>query len=106
MSSGELRFLVEVQAQTDGEPVAGDYSSPTWSKHCDAWASVQYSAGKDVGDDRDSTIGAANIKIRYRPDITNSMRVFHDGKEFEIIDNFDINGRRKYLMIRAQVINK
>lgn len=106
MSSGELRHFIEIQSQSDGVAVAGDFSSPVWAKHCDAWANIQYMAGKNVGNDRDSTLGQAKIKIRYQSDITNSMRVVYEGRYFDIEDNFDVNGRRQYLIMLVKISDK
>jgi len=106
MSSGELRFFVEIQSQSYVASDTGDASSPTWTKHCDAWASIVSMAGKESVDGFDSTLGKAQIKIRYRNDITNKMRVVYDGINYEIQDNFDAHGRRKYLMMITKVVNK
>ena len=106
MSSGELRFFVEIQSISASTPSAGDYSQPTWVKHADAYASIQSMAGKESSDGFDSTLGRAQIKIRYRNDITNKMRVVYDGVNYEIQDNFGLHGRRKYLMMVVKVVNK
>lgn len=106
MSSGELRFFVEIQRFTTDASTTGDTSSKTWVKHADAWASIQSMAGRESAGDIDSTMGKAKIKIRYRDDITNKMRVVYDGINYEIEDNFDLNGRRKYLMMITKVLNK
>lgn len=106
MSSGELRFLVEVQKIVDVESDIGDSSVSAWTKHCDAWASIISLSGKESVNDIDSTMGRAKIKIRYRDDIENSMRVLANGLTYEIEDNFDIAGRRKYLTLMVKVVNK
>lgn len=106
MSAGELRFFVDIRRPKESIPTAGDYANQEYERHCQAWASIKYLAGRESADDRDSTLGKANIKIRYRGDITNKMIVVYDGRTFEIEDNFDPTGRRKYLMIAAKVINK
>jgi SPP1 family predicted phage head-tail adaptor len=106
MSAGELRFLVDIKRPATDAVVAGDYSGLTFTRHCQTWANIQYSAGKETGSARDSTLGQAKIKIRYRNDITNKMRVYYDGREFEIQDTFDLTGKRKYLMMLVKVVNK
>lgn len=106
MSAGELRFFVEIKEPSNSTVVAGDYSGLSFVRFCQAWASIQYSAGKETGNERDATLGQAKIKIRYRDDITNKMRVYYDGREFEIEDNFDPTGKRKYLIMLVKVVNK
>ena len=106
MSAGELRFLVEIRKPSVTAGVAGDQSTITFVKHCKAFASIKWLAGKESNSDRDSTLGKAEIKMRYRSDITNKMRVHYDGNVFEIEDNFDKSSRRQYLTIMAKVVNK
>ena len=41
------------------------------------------------------------ISTRYFPGITAEMRIFHNGREFEIISILDLDGRREELQIIA-----
>ena len=41
------------------------------------------------------------ISTRYFPGITAEMRIFHNGREFEIISILDLDGRREELQIVA-----
>ena len=101
-----LRNCVEIQELIDRPTSNGDRSNPDWVKFSDEWANIQYKDGNESSGDRDSTLGKATIKIRYRPDISNKMRVVYEGRIFDIEDNYDIDGRWRYLMIVAVISNK
>lgn len=106
MSSGELRFLVEIQSQSSASSPNGDKSQPSWTKFASAWASIISKSGREISDGRDATLGKSTIKIRYRGDITNKMRVVYDGIIYDIEDNYGLMGRRKYLVMDCTVVNK
>ena len=102
MSSGELRHYVELQTQKSDPNDNGDYAKNTEWDHCtNFWARIIYQNVSEDSNDRDFTEGKATIKIRYRKDITNKMRIVFDGRNFDIENNFDPSGRRQYLMLNV-----
>ena len=106
MSSGELRHSVVIESQAGTPSTTGDYSAnTTWSTVDTVWASIKYAGGGESSDDRDSTTQSATIKIRYRTDITNKMRITFDGLIFDIESHIDPSGRRKYLMLSTVISN-
>ena len=110
MSSGELRHKIVIQSQSALPLTAGDFEkSKVWSNIDSSpnyvWGNVQYSAGSESSDDRDSTTQRATIKIRYRTDITNKMRVTFDGRIFDIESHQDLMGKRKYLHLSTVISN-
>ena len=75
----------------------------TWPRLCVVWAQVQPVGGREVlegkqmEDDR-----SANIRIRYRADVTASMRVRWAGRTFDIMGVLHTNesGRETELQCR------
>ena len=101
MSAGSLRHRIVIE-EASGLPSAnGDYSSRPWYEIDEVWANVKLLGGREREDGRSVTDLFAEITIRYRSDITPKMRVLHDSNVYEINDVRDMDGRKRYLIIKA-----
>ena len=107
MSAGELRHRLQIESATTTPGASGDYSgSKTWAALAITpmvWARIDYANTSEKSGERDHTLGKATIKIRYRSDLNNKMRITYDGKVFDIEDHFDPTGRKQYLLINTVV---
>jgi SPP1 family predicted phage head-tail adaptor len=104
MSGGELRNYVQIESIVNAVSASGDYSSgKTWGIVDKVWARIDYSGGAESSGERDSTLGRAKIKIRWRDDISNKMRITFGSKVFDIEDNYDLKGRSKYLTLHTVI---
>ena len=103
MSSGELRNKVQIESLThSGSSNNGDFASEqTWGVVDEVWASITKSKGDEDSDARDNTTQKAIIKIRYRSDINERMRITHNGEIFDIESIQDRNSRRQYLWLHT-----
>lgn len=106
MSAGELRHSVQIESIIQGSPSNGDYTAvDSWGIVATVFASINYSRGREDSDGRDVTQNRAVIKIRYRDDLSNRMRISHDGRIFDIEDNFDPTGKKQYLMLQTLIVD-
>jgi len=103
MSAGELRHKVVIESLTHGATTNGDYSEPTWATVATVWASIRPSKAGEQSGDRDFTRQSIDIKIRYRSDVTNKMRITEGSTIYEINSIVDPIGRGQYLLISATV---
>lgn len=105
MSAGLLRNLVTIQSSTVTASSNGDMSQRTWAELAQVYARIIYEKASESSGDRDATQGKATIKIRYRSDVTNKMRVTFDSRVFDIENNYDPTGRKQYLMLNCVIPN-
>lgn len=102
MSGGELRDYIQIESLINAVSANGDYSAgKTWGIVAKVWAKIKYMQGSENSDERDATIGKAMIKIRWRDDISNKMRITFGSRVFDIEDNFDLTGRNQYLTLHT-----
>jgi len=75
----------------------------TWQTVCEVWASVDPLSGREYfyAQQIQNTI-SHRIRIRYRADITEAMRIKHAGRYFSIESIIDMGERREFLELRCQ----
>ncbi|MCY0385653.1 phage head closure protein [Robbsia sp. Bb-Pol-6] len=84
MRAGTLNRLVEIQQPGDvkdklGQPVPG------WVRFARPWANIRTVNGREyAAADSERSEVTTSIQIRYRDDITTSMRVVHRGVVYKI----------------------
>jgi len=107
MAAGELRHQIQLEALSySGASNNGDYAAESgWGIVANVWGSITYSRGREDSGDRDSTQNRAVIKIRWRDDVSNRMRVSSDGHVFDIEDNYDPTGRKRYLLLHVFIVD-
>lgn len=101
MMAGKLDRRVLIEAPTFSNDSIGA-STTTWATLATVWARVEHLAGKELYAAK-QIIPTADLKItiRYRSDITEKMRVTHDGVVYGIQHIAEI-GRRDGLAILVQ----
>lgn len=81
---GLLRHRVEIQAQVTTEDSSGEVVQ-SWSSVATVWACIQpMSARETIMGQAMSSDVTTRIIMRYRDDVTASMRILHRGREFNI----------------------
>lgn len=99
---GQLRhrLTIEEAVKTDDE---GGGATLVWNTVDDLWGAVEALSGKEsVEADRLSGRATYNVTIRYRDDLTPSMRFRRDSEIYEILSVLDEDGRRRFLTCKCK----
>lgn len=99
INAGELKNLITIEKPVETE---GDYGETikTWEQHCQCWSNIQNLRGDEYWAAKASESEATGeIKIRYRDDITEDMRVKFNSRVFEIDAYYDPFEERKELQL-------
>jgi len=99
MGAGKYKNRVEFQTNStavnsDGTPVN------VWSELATVWAGVNTVTGREKWANRHTSHNYdAAVSIRYRSDITESMRIIYNGRTLQIKTIIDVNERRRELVL-------
>lgn len=96
---GKLNCLISIQKKEQspdldeaGQPVFG------WVAVCNPWANIKHQTGAEsIRSGADVSIVKASIRIRYREDIDNTMRVLHGATIYNIRAVLPDEHGREYL---------
>jgi len=104
MEAGTLRDLVTLQANAPTQ-AAGGVPVDVWTDLVDTpaiWAAVEPLAGREFFDAaRVNADVTHRIRIRYRPDVTERMRIVLGARTFDILAALEMDRRRElHLMCR------
>ncbi|RYF44377.1 MAG: head-tail adaptor protein [Comamonadaceae bacterium] len=105
MKAGQLDQRVTLEAPTS-EPGGWGQPEVTWTPVATVWASVEPISGREyVAMLAAQSEVIARIRIRWRPGITNAMRVLHGDTVYNIKSVIDTRSARLelVLMCRAPV---
>lgn len=83
----ELDQLVVLQTCSAGKDAAGGNLPKTWSDFDEVWAGFRHLSGEEkraTSHGGQDAIARTEITIRYHPDVTERMRVIHNGKAYNI----------------------
>lgn len=105
ISAGELNDYITIEKE---QTTTGDYGEEIteWVEHVSCWANIKNLSGEEYWDAKSvNSEVTAEIKIRYRDDITADMRVSYNGRIFDIESFFDPYEERKEirLMVKEQL---
>ncbi len=94
---GRLRhrlWLERVDRTADG----GGGAEESWIKLADIWAEIRPVGGSEIYDS-DALVGRTSheIIVRFRPDVSPTMRLSSETRRFEISAVIDIDERRRWL---------
>lgn len=86
MKASLLRNRLKIYRQTATRSATGAVKVGQWEHILTLWGQVTPLSVKDIiaGQAQDSQI-TARVKIRYRDDIDNTMRIQHAGRMYEIV---------------------
>lgn len=98
------RHRITIQEQ---KTIRDEFGQPTqgWFDVMTVWASVEavsgreYWAAQQVVDQSDH-----RVTIRYRPGITPTMRVLHDGRQLDIQAVLDRTGEKRWLELMCKEV--
>jgi SPP1 family predicted phage head-tail adaptor len=101
MRAGELDRKISIQSSAGARNEYGERTE-TWAELASVWAKVVHLRGKELlAAQQIVPTAELEITMYWRGDLTESMRIVHDGKEYGIQHIAEI-GRRKGLRILAQ----
>ena len=84
MNAGDLNNLVTIQARQAGQDAIGQPLAG-WSTLAQVWANVRHGNGIElVRAGAPVSVVKASIRIRYRSDVTNGMRVLIGDTPYEV----------------------
>lgn len=81
LAAGKLRHKVTIQRQAQSRDAASGDVKVSWLTHAEVWAAVEPVSVREfiAGQSKQSQI-TARITVRYRDDLTASMRILHRGR--------------------------
>jgi SPP1 family predicted phage head-tail adaptor len=105
MNPGLLRHRITLQkfmviTDPDG------FTTQQWQDVATVWAAIENLHGREYWEA--ATVQAENtvkFTIRYRPDVTNDMRIVFRGQTYEITAIDNIKYRNEFLEIKAVALN-
>lgn len=104
MAAGKFDRRITLEAASSRTSAAGAVEQ-VWTRVADAWAElVSSSGGESFGDDQVTAITRATWKIRYRPNVTTSMRIVARGQVYEINDVTETD-RNRELVLSCTALN-
>lgn len=98
---GKMDRRITIEQPTQG---VGPYGEPieTWMDLATVWANAYAGAGKEFVAARQVNAEVSmQFQIRWRSDLSTTMRIFYDGKYFDIVDIAEV-GRHERLNIFAK----
>lgn len=106
MRSGSLRHKIDIKTYTEIKNEYGEIIK-TWVSFAVSYASVTPVSGKEYFESKKTNASITHkIKIRFINGITPLMKIFYDGREFEIDSVLNIREENKELLIMAtEIIN-
>lgn len=82
MQAGKLRHRITIQRPVETQSITDGSLSVDWQDHATVWAEITHLSARDLiaAQAADSRV-MARIKIRYRSDLSDKMRLFHAAKD-------------------------
>lgn len=104
MKAGLLNTPVEILKKTKGQDAAGA-TVETWTTHAQVWSDFRHKSGvSSLQSDAVSETVKASVKIYYREDIEDGMRLKAGGVEYSIEAVLPDANRREYLNLVCQKV--
>lgn len=99
---GKLRHRLTIEQPVRAEDGGGG-SATSWAALGEVWGAVEAATGDErIGADRVTGHAACTITIRYRADVTPSMRFRRGTELFHILAALDKDGRRRLLTCQCE----
>ena len=99
MRAGTLRTRVLIQQRALGRDGFGQQVT-TWSTLSEAWAAIEPMSGREL--ELAQAVSAEvthQVTIRYRPGITQAMRIVYNGRVFDIHSVLDADMRHREMVL-------
>ncbi len=85
MNTGDLNRRVTVMRRAAGVDDLGQPLPESWVSHVKLWASIKHPNGSQaIKADAPTSEVRASIRVRYRTDVDEGMRVVHSLKTYDI----------------------
>ena len=99
MRAGRLRNKLEFLEKFETFDQYGR-AETSWSVFATCWGEITQISGRESwANDRVLNDLSIAFRIRFRPGLTNDMRVRYDGVDYELVEKVDPNGKRAELVI-------
>lgn len=102
MNIGKLRHCITLQRQINAQ---NDYGAvvTTWQDIATVWAEIKPISGREYFEaSQVQSEVTTQIWIRYRDGIEPTMRVAHNGKQYEIVSILNYQGLNKTLQLMCK----
>lgn len=106
MDAGKLNRRIVIQSQTATQDAIGQPLPDTWTTFATVWAHIKFNSGyESIKGEAVASIARASMRIRYREDITNKMRVTHNSITYEIKAVMPDEAKREFVDLACEVIS-
>lgn len=104
MNAGQLNRKITIQSfGTTRDPAGQEIKD--WSPFATPWANIRFLNGvESVKADAEVSVSKASIRIRYRQDITNAMRVVYNGITYQIKAVLPDEAKREHVDLVCEVV--
>ncbi len=104
MRAGKLRHVVTLQSRVETQDPSTGAMVVTWPLfEADVRADVRYLGGLETLKTAAPTaVKKCSVRIRYRPGVVETMRVVHDGENFDIKAVLPDDTGRRYLDLACE----
>lgn len=100
---GALRHRLILEAHSLSDDGSGGHTT-SWVQQASVWAALQASAGRErLKTDRLSGTVTHNVWLRYRDDVSPSMRFRNGAATYHILAILDEEGDRRWLRCLCEV---
>jgi SPP1 family predicted phage head-tail adaptor len=97
-----LNRKIEIQSLVVTSTDTGGFTE-SWVTLTNAWAKIKNSSGTElIHADQLGAVAFSDFTIRYRSDLTESMRIIYRGTEFQVRHINNIEESDKFLIIKAE----
>lgn len=97
MDVGKLDKRITIEQKVKERDAAGE-PKDVWQKVKTVWANVRFERGMEsIRNNKDSATSKVSIRIRYRTDLDESMRVIFSKRAYSIISVLPDEQDRKWL---------
>lgn len=105
MRVGRARHRITIETFTESQNAYGE-PIKTWSTYATRWAEIRTLKGREFWTAQ-QTVSESPVEFRIRHDsvtagVTSEMRIVWDGKNYDILDPQDVDGRGKDIIIMAK----
>lgn len=104
MKAGLLNRKIAIQSFGSGVDAIGQ-PIESWSTFAQPWANIRFLNGvESVKADAEVSVSKASIRIRYRQDITEAMRVVYNGITYQIKAVLPDEAGRDHVDLSCEVV--
>ncbi|MBH8605992.1 phage head closure protein [Thermoactinomyces sp. CICC 10521] len=107
MRISDLRHRITIQQKTTTRDAEGNVRE-SWNDVATVWAAFEPMTSRWREFLQAAAINAESyvrFRIRYRSDVTSAMRILYAGRQFDIVETIDLNGRHQKTHIFAKEVS-